>query len=384
VTDILPPRDHPSHPAVDAASTVSALVRARADEAEQTRRLPADLVAALTDAGLFRLFVPTAYDGPETDPLDGLEAIETVAYADGAAGWCVNIASTTSTMSWYLAPEWARTIYGNPGNVTGGTFMPNGRGRKVDGGYVIDQGRWPWGSGTQHCQWVNCGVRMDDGTFQLAFVPADEVDFADNWFSSGLAGTGSTDFEVRDAFVPDGRSLQPGLTRTHVDTPLCHYPNFGLLAAGLAHVALGIGRRAVDDLARLATEARPAMSSKPLAESAIVQLELARAEAELSAARAFVRDEVGRVWAAVQAGRRVGLAERARLRLACHHAAATAAAATDRVYTVAGGTAVYRSSSLQRCLRDVHVATQHAMLSPRNLETYARVRLGLDADTTLL
>jgi len=60
VTDILPPRDHPSHPAVDAASTVSALVRARADEAEQTRRLPADLVAALTDAGLFRLFVPTA------------------------------------------------------------------------------------------------------------------------------------------------------------------------------------------------------------------------------------------------------------------------------------------------------------------------------------
>ena len=370
--------------AISAAHAVTNLVQAHAEEAESARRLPSVVVDALVQAGLMRLFVPRVYGGPEVDPLDGLTAIETVAQADGAAGWCVNIASTTSSMSWYLDPAYAQAIYGDPLTVTGGTFAPNGSGRRVDDGYLIDEGRWSWGSGTQHCQWVNCGVRMDDGTFHLAYVPAADVQFADNRYAAGLRGTGSTDFMVSSAFVPDGRSLQPGITKTRIDTPLCHFPNFGLLAAGLASVALGIGRRAVDELVSLATQHSPTMSRQTLAETAIVQIELARAEATVSSARAFLHDEVGRAWSTVSAGDRVDVQNRARLRLACHHAAAESAAATDRAFTVAGGAAVYSSSPLQRCLRDIHVATQHAMLSPRTLETFAKIRLGLPTDLALL
>lgn len=369
---------------ISAAQSVASLVRDRAQEAESARRLPAVVVDALVAAGLMRLFVPRIYGGPEAEPLDGLSAIETVACADGAAGWCVNIASTTSSMSWYLDPHYAQAIYGDPLTVTGGAFAPSGTGRRVDNGYRIEQGRWQWGSGTQHCQWVNCGVRMDDGTFQLAYVPAADVEFADNWHAAGLKGTGSTDFMVHDAFVPDGRSLQPGVTRTRVDSPLCHFPNFGLLAAGLASVALGIGRRAIEELVSLATQHSPTMSRQTLAETAIVQIELARAEAQLGSARAFLHDEVGQAWLTVTRGDRVEVQDRARLRLACHHAAAESAGATDRAYTAAGGSAVYSSNPLQRCLRDIHVATQHAMLSPRTLETFAKVRLGLPADTALL
>ena len=373
-----------STPFLSAAQSLRTLVRDHADAGEAARRLPANVVDALVEAGLMRMFVPAAYGGPEAEPLDALAAIETVAAADGAAGWCVNIASTTSSMSWYLRADYAQAIYGDPATVTGGTFAPNGRGRVVEGGYVVDEGRWQWGSGTQHCQWINCGVTMDDGTFHLIYVPAGDVEFLDNWYSSGLRGTGSTDFMVRDAFVPNGRSLQPGVTKTNVETPLCHFPNFGLLAAGLACVALGIGRRAVDELVALATEHSPTMSRRTLAETAIVQIELARAEATLRSARAFLRDEVALAWDAVQRGDPVAVQDRARLRLACHHAAAASAQATDQAYTAAGGAAVYSSHPLQRCLRDVHVATQHAMLSPRTLETFAKVRLGLPADLALL
>jgi alkylation response protein AidB-like acyl-CoA dehydrogenase len=382
---------------VAAARAVAPLVAERADDAEAARRLPADVVEALTLAGLLRMFVPRAYGGPQVDPPVALEAIEVVAEADGAAGWCVNIASTTSSMSWYLEPEWARRIYGNPAVVTGGTFAPNGRGRPVEGGYVIDRGRWPWGSGTEHCQWINCGVLVDRtgpgaadaqhgdrSTFHLMYVPSDDVTFLDTWYSSGLRGTGSLDFEVQGAFVPEGRELQPGRSATRVDEPLCHFPNFPLLAAGLCAVTIGIARRAVHELVGVMTERTPVLASRTLAHQGYAQLDLARASAALNAARAYLHDEVGRTWDRVLAGQRSSLEQRAELRLACHHAAFEAARAVDLAYTAAGGASVYSSSPLQRCLRDIHVATQHVMLSPRNLETYAKVRLGLDADTSTL
>ena len=348
-------------------------------------------MAALTAAGLFRMFVPRVYAGPQADPLVALEAIEVVAEADGAAGWCVNIASTTSSMSWYLEPEWARRIYGDPSVVTGGTFAPNGRGRKVEGGYVIDRGRWPWGSGTQHCQWINCGVVVSDGgdartrgAFHLMYVPVDEVAFLDTWYSSGLRGTGSLDFELQGPFVPEGRELQPGRSATRVDEALCHFPNFALLAAGLGAVTLGIARHALAELVTVATERTPVLASRTLAHQGYAQLDLARATAALGGARAYLFDQVGRTWDRVLAGQRSTLEQRAELRLACHHAAAEATRSVDLAYTAAGGASVYASSPLQRCLRDIHVATQHVMLSPRNLETYAKVRLGLDVDTSTL
>lgn len=369
---------------VAAARAVAPLVRERADRAEAERRLPADLVEVLTDAGLFRMLVPEVYGGPQADPLVLLEAIETVAAADGAAGWCVNIASTTSSMSWYLDPEWARRIYGDPKTVTGGAFAPTGRGRRVEGGYLIDAGRWAWGSGTQHCQWINCGVLTDGGAFHLMFLPAQEVEFLDTWYASGLRGTGSLDFEVHDRFVPAGRELQPGRTATQVDAPLCHFPNFALLAAGLGAVTIGIAQRGVDELVAVAGERKPMLSARTLAQQGYVQLDLARAAACVAGARGYLRDQVGRMWEQVLAGERPTIEERAEVRLACHHVAAEAARAIDLVYTAAGGASVYSSSPLQRCLRDIHVATQHVMLSPRNLETYAKVRLGLEADLSTL
>jgi len=368
---------------VDAAEGVQELVEAHADKAEQQRRLPKRLVQALRDAQLFRMCVPAEYGGPEADPITLVRAIEKVSIADGAAGWCTMIASTTSSMSMFMEPEHARAVYGDAKVITGGVYAPNGTAVRDGKGWRVT-GRWQWGSGSQHCQFLTGGSRTADGQFHLMFLDASDVTIHDTWYSSGLRGTGSNDFSVDGAYVPRGRSVQPMVGQARVDIPLAAFPNFSLLAAGVAAVALGIARHALDEFTELAQAKTPLFASRTISQSGSAQAELARAEGVLRSARAFLHDELSGAWDRACAGDPVDVATRARIRLACTHAATSAAAATDVAYNLGGGTSVYETSPLQRCFRDVHVATQHLMVSPRLNETLGRLFFGIDVDTSAL
>ena len=144
------------------------------------------------------------------------------------------IGGTTSSLASFLPPATAGAIYGDPTVVTGGVFAPNGRGR-VDGDTVTVTGRWQWGSGTQHCRWIVGGVLCDDDQFRVCFLDAADVTFHDTWYTSGLRGSGSLDFSVDGAVVPLERDV-PRLRRprSRATSPLGHFPNFTLLAAGVA------------------------------------------------------------------------------------------------------------------------------------------------------
>lgn len=366
---------------VGAAEALQPLVREHADEGERNRRLPMPVVEALRDAGLLRMCVPAAYGGPEASALTLVRAIEAVSIADGAAGWCTMIASTTSSMSLFMDPDWARRVFGDPLSIGGGVFAPNGKGVAVDGGWRVT-GHWQWGSGTQHCNWITGGSATDDGGFHLMFFDATDVEILDTWYTSGLRGTGSNEFRVDGAFVPSGRSVQPMVGRRTIECPLSAFPNFSLLAAGVAAVSLGVARHAVDELTELARGKRPAMSSKTISESGAAQADLAKAEGRLRAARALLHDELHQAWETAEAGGRVDIPTRARIRLACTHAAEVAASVADVAYTLGGGVSVFDSSPLQRCLRDAHVATQHMMVSPRMYESIGKLLFGHDTDTS--
>lgn len=371
---------------VDAAASLAELIETNAVAGELDRRLPAATVDALAAAGLMRMCVPAVYGGPESDPLTMVRAIESVSRSDGAAGWCAMIASTTSSMAAFLPPETAREIYGDPKVITGGVFAPSGTGRagRVDGveGFTIS-GRWAWGSGTQHCQWVVGGALFDDGTFRLSWFPQSLVSFHDTWYTSGMRGSGSLDYSVDGLFVPTAFTMQPGVTPAFVSTPLATFPNFTLLAAGVSAVGLGIARRALDELVDLAQGKKPQYSSRTLAQSGFTQIEVARAEGRLRAARAFLLDELDAAWSAAVAGHAVSLEARTGIRLAATHAAGVAAEVADAAFTLAGGTAVYDTSPLGRCLRDAHVVTQHIQTAPKLNETIGKLLLGIDADTTM-
>jgi alkylation response protein AidB-like acyl-CoA dehydrogenase len=368
---------------LDAASAAAVVARANADEAERTRRLPPRTVDALVASGLMRMCVPRVYDGPEADPVTLVSAIEEVARADGAAGWCTMIAATTSSLSMFLPASAARQIYGDPTSVSGGVFAPNGRGVREGDGYRVT-GRWQWGSGTQHCQWILGGAACDDGSFRLCYVTPDDVTFHDTWHTGGMRGTGSLDFSVDDVYVPVERTVQPGVDKPVVDVPLSRFPNFTLLASGVAAVGIGVAWRAIDEVAGLAGSKRPQFSSRTLAQSGFTQIEFARAAAELRAARALLHYELAGAWESACGGRNVSVERRVSIRLACSFAAETCARVADRAYTLAGGTAVYDTSVLGRCLRDAHVVTQHIMTAPKLYETLGKAMLGLDADTAML
>jgi alkylation response protein AidB-like acyl-CoA dehydrogenase len=165
-----------------------------------------------------------------------------------------------------------------------------------------------------------------------------------------------------------------------VDGPLYRFPLLGALALGVCSVALGLARRAEDELIALAVGKRPAQSERTLAERPTVQAEVAKAQAARGAARAFVREAVGEAWEAASTGQELSPAHRARLRLAATDATWRAKDAVDMMYHAAGGSSIHESSPLQRVFRDVHVVTQHGMVAERTYETVGRMALGLPTD----
>ena len=364
------------------ADRVAEVASAHGDEGETLRRLPPVVVDALRDAGVLRMCVPAVYGGPEVDPPTVLRVIERIARADGAAGWCTMIATTTSLLSHYVEPAHARQIWGNPRHITGGVFARNASAVRVDGGYRVT-GRWMWGSGTQHCDVITGGAVGEGFSGSMWFTP-DQVTFHDTWHTSGLRGTGSGDFSVDDAFVPDGLATQPQLTGPLVESPLGRFPDMTLLAVGVAAAGLGIGRHALDAIIELGNQKKPQFSSRTISQSGVSQAELAKAEATLRAARAFLLDEVSHAWEIAVAGGRVDVAARGRMRLAGAHAAEAAVRAADVAYTLGGGSSVFEHSPLQRCLRDAHVVTQHIMVAPRLYETLGRLHFGIEIDATMI
>jgi alkylation response protein AidB-like acyl-CoA dehydrogenase len=372
-----------------AAAEVIAPLSARI---ERERSLPPEAVGALVGAGVYKMLVPLAFGGGEAPAATLLEVIEELARADGSAGWCAMIGATSALMSAYLEPELAREVYGPADAITCGSFAPLGRAELVEGGYRV-RGRWPFASGCEHASWRMGGVLVGAGgpggaagrapEPRSVLFRADETKIFDTWHVSGLCGTGSHDFEVAERVVPATRVFslfgppkQPGA--------LYRLPLFGLLAAGVAMVSLGLARRAIDVFTELAGAKRPPGSKQPIAHRELVQLHLAQAEAKARSARAFLFDALGRVVDEVDAGDAASLRSRALLRLAAAHAAAEAAAAVDLVYHAGGASSVYAESPLQRCFRDVHVATQHVMVSPTSTTLAGRVLLGLESDVTTL
>ncbi len=351
---------------------------ARAAETEALRRLPDEVAAALVSSGLMRAWVPARYGGAEADALEVLEAIEELSFHDGATGWCGMIGATTSLTSAYLAPEWAQRIYGDPAAVTGGFAMPAGTGTYVDGGLLVN-GRWAWGSGTYHCTWIGGGTIVEGGA-PFVFFERDQVELLDTWRVAGLKGTGSTDYAVRDAFVPDGRWVDIFRAVPVVDGPVYRLPFLGTLALGVCMVALGLARRAQAELVALAEHKQPAGSERALAARPAVQLEVARAEAAWRSARALVREVVREATAAPT----VTDETKRRLRLAATNATWAAAGAVDRMYHAGGGSSIHESHPLQRVFRDVHVATQHGMVAERTFEPLGRMALGLPTDASML
>ncbi len=376
---------------LDRVRALAPQVREQADAMERARFMPPALARALADTGVYRMLQPRAIGGLECAPAVALRALELAAEADASTGWCAMIGATSGIYAAYLPPALAVEIHGHGTEVlTGGVFAPMGQ-AVVDGDDYVVTGHWRWASGSRNCQWLSGGCtvvengtlrKLANGTPEIRAMlfPASEAELVDTWHTMGLCGTGSVDMKVHGIRVPRARSVSLMTDAPTSDGPLYAFPVFGLLAMGIAAVASGNARAALDEFRDFAGGARTGGARKVLAERATVQEAFAQAEAQLRSARAFLFDEVQAAWTTAQRDRQIPLEQRGRLRLAATHMTRTAAEVVRAVHDLAGGAAVFHGNLQQRRLRDAQTMTAHMMIAPATWELAGRVLLGVPTD----
>jgi len=364
-------------------------LRDRSAAIEQAGRLPADVVAELRQAGVFQLWMPRELGGLEAEPGTVLRVVETLAAADGSTGWCAATGLASNTVGAFVPEAGARQLYPTGLEQAGGALMPGGRAVPQPDGSFLVTGRWSFGSGVQHCDWVVGGalVAADsaDGppTVRAVVMPAAEVDFLDTWDAIGLQGTASVDFAAGGVRVPAEHTLVPDRLAPWPAGSMWRIPLPSLLFPVLAGVPLGLARRAVEELAALAVTKTPFRSAKLLADREVLQADLARAGALTEAGHAYLVAAMRALWQAAADGAAPTVAQRAQVRLAAAHATAGAAEAVQLCYRAAGSTAIWRGHPLERLLRDVTAAAQHYGIGPAVYEMAGRVLLGREPDPGL-
>jgi indole-3-acetate monooxygenase len=354
-------------------------ITARASEIETSRRIPADIVEVLKRAGIFRMFVPRRYGGLELDLPAGLEILVELAKIDSSVGWNAMTSSNGCLFSPFLPKQTYERIYQNgPDVIFAGATQPVGTAEEAAGaGGRLVNGRWPFASGCQNADWIaGFCVSISNGEpvlseagrprIQAAWLPAHEWQIEDTWHAAGLRGTGSHHVVLKNELVPVSNfsDLERG-------APFLSGP----LYAGLPQVlpllhaasALGMAEAVVGNLIDLASTGRQQVQSPvPMRDSDIFKFELGRVVADLRAARALLQAQVASHWHHAVAGTRFGEAQLAESSQAAAWTTTTCVRVADVCFALAGGSAVYESSPLQRRLRDVHVAGQHARLQQRH------------------
>jgi len=388
--------DQNAHPILAAARALAPKIREASNEIERERRLTPPIVEAMRSAGIFGMTMPKQWGGPELDPLMQIRVIEALAEADGSVGWCAMINSDGGYFGACLDEPLAREMYRDLQTPTAGSLIFVGRADRVADGYRV-RGRWPFASGCTHSGWVylTCAIyengverMIADGIPErrVCILPAKDVEILDTWYTTGLRGSGSYDVQVTDLLVPPERSMPFPLKPLRAE-PLYRWPlTFLINAPG---VALGIARGAINDFAEIARRKSTTISTamgRPvmLCDEAYAQTALARAEALVGSARAYIFETVGDMWRSLSNGERLTLRQRGLFRLALAHMHEACLEAVAGLYKAVGGSVVYASGPLDRRLRDLTTINQHTINSPKLQETLGKILFGMDVRDALI
>ena len=104
---------------------IEPVLRTQAAAAETQRRLPLEVVRAMRDEGLFRLWKPRAIGGLEVDPMTAFQVFEAVSRIDSAAGWNLQLSCGADPFAAWFPDEGAREAFGDPdGSWAAGSSLP--------------------------------------------------------------------------------------------------------------------------------------------------------------------------------------------------------------------------------------------------------------------
>jgi len=382
-----PPTNDPAAALIERAHALAPLLAREAAESERLRRPTDASIRALKESGVFELMVPRRFGGLELDLDAFLEVGLALGAGDASLAW---IATFYIEHNWMLCqfPEaFQEELFADRSHVLApAALAPNGIAERVEGGYRLE-GRWQWGTGVMHADWVMVGARAErNGSLSdLRFLalPCEDVKIEDVWHVDGMAGTGSNDIVIEGVVVPEERTvsiLDMSVGRAHGASlhtgPLYRTPMLPILCLAASMPAVGQARAGVRGFhERMQERVLYGVGTKQ-AERPASQIRLARADIEARQAEQLLRQvaaEVGELRSDAS------VADRARW-------AASTALAVDQskrvllsIAEASGASAHFQHHPLQRAVRDINTLACHAVFDlDARLEIHGRTLLGLD------
>lgn len=378
-------------PLVAKARELAALFSAESENNDRGGRLSDRTVSALRSGGFFGLLVPKCFGGAEAETTEALEIYEIISAADSSTGWVLMASNVgTGSAAGYLPPSGAQKVFGKRISVIAGEGAPKGRAEvTVEGGvkgYRLS-GRWSYGSGVLHADYLHTGaIVYENGAPRVLpgaggpeartfIVPAGHAEFLGNWDTLGLRGTASVDYALKDVFVPEEFTHSPHDRVPQQGGSFFKLGIVGMSPLGHSGVALGIGRRVLDELRALAHAPGRPTALSVMGGGEAFQQQYAAAEAKMRAGRAFCFDTWSDVQQTLDRGDPPGQRQYTLMRLSLNHVTTAVAEICTFAHKAGGGVAL-RSGALQRCFRDMYTATQHRIVSDFMLRECGRELLG--------
>ncbi len=370
---------------------IAGLIRGSAADNEALGRLTPQVADQLVEQRLFRLLLPRAYGGDEVDLATWFRSMEAIAKLDASTAWCVGQINGCAASSAALAPEVAQRIWGADPRAALSWGPPiNARAEETDGGHLLT-GEWGMSSGSRHATWLGLMAAVFDRngkpvplpqgvSARIFFIPAEAVEWIDNWQVIGLNATCSGGYRLAGRFVPQGYSFsREHLPDVRLPAPLFKFPLNSLFATGFSGVALGIARSMLDDVVVLAKAKTPRLAKSTLRDNHHVQFQVGEAEARLRSARSYVENTVGSVWQEVVASGKLTIERRIDIRMATTFAIHQANAVADVAWQIAGATAIFTANSFEQRLRDIKTMTQQVQGRASHLQDVGAYLMGLEA-----
>ncbi len=353
------------------AQALAPKLAARSEATNALGRVPRDIIDEMVGEGLFTLLQPKRFGGSERGLVPFLDCVTALAAGCGSAGWVFSVISIHSFHLGLFGLEAQEEVWGrDPNAVLASSYMPGGKTRAVPGGYRLS-GHWKFSSGCDNGEWFILGGLVDGGDgkppvpYYFLLPKADVRIDHESWKVMGLAGTGSKDVSVEDAFVPAHRLLLMQAAYDGVSPgskinpyPLYHLPMMSVFPLCLSAPGVGVAKgaiaRYVDMMKSFMTKSR----GQSVADFQNSQIRLAEAAALVDSVELLLQRDV-RETMAIRAERQLTNEERVRNRRDHAWAAETSTRAVDLLYKMTGGAGLHDGNALLRSFRDAHAIGMH-------------------------
>jgi alkylation response protein AidB-like acyl-CoA dehydrogenase len=378
------------------ATALQPLLREHAPKIDSDRRVPDEVIDALTRSELMRLSIPKRYGGLGTDMRTMLVVSAAVAEGDGSTAWLVTLVNVCNWLTSLFPEQAQQEVFADPDARVTGVLTPSSTAVKVDGGWRVT-GRWYYNSGSWHSTWAVLGVPLTSDSGEvvdqgLVLVPRADLEIEDTWFVTGMRGTASNCLIAEDIFVPAHRVLSVPAAiagdypAEHTDEPLTRSAFVPVLALVLTGPQIGLGRAALKYVIEKAgKKAITYTFYETQAESTAFQLQIAEAANKIDTAYLHAVRAATDIDAWASDGEYPALLRRARVRADTGVAVQSVLAALQILLDAHGAASFAEVSPLQRIWRDANTAGRHAVAVPQiGFEVYGKALLGVESQITPL